>query len=186
VISRITRFIGNGLASLFFLGYIPGIPGTVGAGVTTAGIWYLHTRVPSFFASRFTLQWVAIVAITALAIFLIRQALPPEGSPHETENGKNAGSIQDAGKDPPHVILDELVGQCVTFFMIPLSWRTLLLGFLLFRFFDIIKPFPVHTVEAIKGATGIVADDFVAGIYANISVLALLHAYLGISSLLHA
>jgi phosphatidylglycerophosphatase A len=72
--------------------------------------------------------------------------------------------------DPSQVVIDEVGGTLVTFFLMPLSWLTLSLGFVLFRIFDIVKPFPVRRLEALKGGKGIVLDDLLAGIYANISL----------------
>jgi len=70
--------------------------------------------------------------------------------------------------DPPQVVIDEVGGILVALFWVPVSWLTFSLGFLLFRIFDIIKPFPVSRVETLKGGTGIVLDDLLAGIYANL------------------
>ena len=70
--------------------------------------------------------------------------------------------------DPPQVVIDEVGGTLVALFGVPVSWLTFSLGFLLFRIFDIVKPFPVNRVEALKGGKGIVLDDLLAGIYANL------------------
>jgi phosphatidylglycerophosphatase A len=72
-------------------------------------------------------------------------------------------------EDPPEVVIDEVAGFLLTLFLMPLSWLTLSLGFFLFRFFDILKPFPIGTLEKkIGGGTGIVLDDLLAGAYANL------------------
>jgi phosphatidylglycerophosphatase A len=69
-------------------------------------------------------------------------------------------------KDPGLVVVDEVLGQWVTLAAAaPLGWREALAGFLLFRFFDIWKPWPVRRLEALPGGTGIVADDLMAGLY---------------------
>ena len=70
--------------------------------------------------------------------------------------------------DPPQVVIDEVGGTLVALFLVPFSWLTFFLGFLLFRIFDIAKPFPVRRLEALKGGKGIVLDDLLAGIYANL------------------
>jgi phosphatidylglycerophosphatase A len=70
--------------------------------------------------------------------------------------------------DPPQVVIDEVGGILVALFLVPGSWLSFSLGFLLFRIFDIMKPFPVRRAEAVKGGKGIVLDDFLAGIYANL------------------
>jgi phosphatidylglycerophosphatase A len=72
--------------------------------------------------------------------------------------------------DPSQVVIDEVGGTLVAFFLIPVSWLTLSLGFVLFRIFDVVKPFPVSRMETLKGGKGIVLDDILAGIYANISL----------------
>ena len=71
-------------------------------------------------------------------------------------------------QDPSQVVLDEILGCLVTFYAIPLSWATMVAGFLLFRFFDITKWFGIKKVEQLAGAWGIVMDDILAGILANV------------------
>lgn len=75
--------------------------------------------------------------------------------------------------DPSAIIIDEVVGTLITFMGIALNVKTLLLGFVLFRLFDILKPLGIKRIEQLGGALGIVADDLVAGLYAN----AVLHLY---------
>jgi len=70
--------------------------------------------------------------------------------------------------DPSEVVIDEVAGFSVTMFLLPLSWESVGLGCILFRFFDIIKPWPVRKAEGLKGGWGIVLDDLLAGIYAHL------------------
>ena len=70
--------------------------------------------------------------------------------------------------DPSFVVIDEVAGQLITLFLIPFSWIYLLAGFLLFRAFDILKPFPARRAEELPGGWGIMLDDIFAGIYANL------------------
>ena len=72
--------------------------------------------------------------------------------------------------DPPEIVIDEVAGFLITLFLLPFSLHILSLGFLLFRFFDILKPFPIKRLERIGGGTGIVLDDVLAGVYANLCV----------------
>ena len=73
--------------------------------------------------------------------------------------------------DPPEVVIDEVAGLCLSVFLLPLNWLNLVLGFILFRIFDILKPFPIRMIDkGVKGGTGIVLDDILAGVYANICV----------------
>jgi phosphatidylglycerophosphatase A len=77
-------------------------------------------------------------------------------------------------KDPQFVVIDEVAGQLIALIAIPLSWKSLLAGFILFRAFDIIKPPPVRQLEALPEGAGIMLDDVGAGIYA----LAVVHLLL--------
>ncbi len=75
------------------------------------------------------------------------------------------------GKDPSSVVIDEILGYMVAAYLIPLTAINIILIFLLFRFFDILKPFPIGLLDRkIHGGKGIVLDDVIAGIFANISV----------------
>ncbi|MGD0956210.1 MAG: phosphatidylglycerophosphatase A [Candidatus Acidiferrales bacterium] len=79
-------------------------------------------------------------------------------------------------KDPQRVVIDEVSGQTITYLglltagRIPHSWKYLLLGLILFRLFDIWKPFPARQAESLPGGWGIMADDWVAGLYAAIGL----------------
>jgi phosphatidylglycerophosphatase A len=74
--------------------------------------------------------------------------------------------------DPQRVVIDEVSGQHMAYLLAlaPLNWKYLLLGFILFRVFDIWKPFPARQAESLPGGWGIMADDWVAGIYAAIGL----------------
>ena len=76
--------------------------------------------------------------------------------------------------DPSEVVIDEVAGFLLTMLWIPLSWGTLLAGFFLFRLFDIWKPWPANAAERLHGGLGIVLDDLVAGLYANLGLRLLL------------
>lgn len=70
-------------------------------------------------------------------------------------------------KDPSWIVWDEFVGLWITLFLMPQGWHYLLLGFLLFRFFDILKPWPVNYFDRyLDGGLGIMMDDVAAGVYA--------------------
>jgi phosphatidylglycerophosphatase A len=77
-----------------------------------------------------------------------------------------------AEKDPQYVVIDEVSGQHLTYVLALAlgSWKYLLLGFILFRVFDIWKPFPARRAESLPGGWGIMADDWIAGIYAAIGL----------------
>ncbi len=79
-----------------------------------------------------------------------------------------------AKKDPGKVVIDEVVGQFIALipvpFMLEPAWWAAILAFVLFRFFDIVKPYPARKFESLHGGLGIMADDVVAGVYAGIGV----------------
>jgi phosphatidylglycerophosphatase A len=78
-------------------------------------------------------------------------------------------------KDPGFVVIDEVAGQWITYLFVPVSWKTLLVGFILFRGFDIVKPPPVRQLESLPEGTGIVIDDVAAGVYALVIMQLALH-----------
>ena len=69
-------------------------------------------------------------------------------------------------KDPGFVVIDEVAGQLIALIGAPVDWKYLLAGFILFRSFDIVKPFPLRRIERLPGGTGIMLDDVGAGLYA--------------------
>lgn len=141
------RKISVTLATWFGMGLLPVAPGTygtLGAVPLLIGLNFLGTAARGVFLLCFILSAIRVC-----------------------ENYQ-ARVKQD---DPPEVVLDEVAGFCLTLFLIPFTWLTLLAGFFLFRFFDILKPFPIRLVERrFKGGWGIVADDLLAGLYANLSL----------------
>ena len=78
-------------------------------------------------------------------------------------------------KDPQFVVIDEVAGQLITFIAVPATWKSLLLGFILFRGFDIVKPPPLRRLEHLREGVGIVLDDVGAGLYALACMQVMLH-----------
>jgi len=161
VTDLIMKWVQKMGATLFFIGYIPPMPGTLGSAAVIGTLWYTHLRVPAFFeAPMVPFFWFAILGLITISIVLSSNA--------EEIFGK---------EDPGCVIIDECAGQLITFFLIPITWRTLLLGFVLFRFFDIVKPFPVYKLEEVDGGVGITMDDVAAGVLANIVMAGILFLF---------
>lgn len=84
-------------------------------------------------------------------------------------------------KDPKQVVIDEIIGYWITILFFPISYKLIIVAFIAFRVFDISKPYPVKSVEKIKGGAGIVLDDCVAGIFAWIVIylLGIIQLYTG-------
>ena len=72
--------------------------------------------------------------------------------------------------DPGPVVIDEVMGMLITLLLIPVGWGGALIGFVLFRVFDIVKPYPVSRLERLPGGLGMMADDAMAGVYANLAL----------------
>ena len=71
-------------------------------------------------------------------------------------------------RDPGLVVIDEVAGMLVTFLVVPVEFTGAVVGFVLFRLFDIVKPFPARQAERLPGGWGVMADDLVAGVYAQV------------------
>ncbi|MEJ2008352.1 MAG: phosphatidylglycerophosphatase A [Acidobacteriota bacterium] len=137
------------IATVAGAGYFPVAPGTVGSAVGI-GIVAALDAIPFAHAWR-----EALICLAAGLIFFI-------GVWAAGRSEKFFGRT-----DPGHVVIDEVVGQMVTFLPGPhFSWELLLAGFVLFRLFDITKPFPARRAERLPGGWGIMVDDVIAGAYA--------------------
>jgi phosphatidylglycerophosphatase A len=106
-------------------------------------------------------------------ILLIIIFVTAVGIPAATLEARGCGR-----KDPSHVVIDEVAGQLVTLIACPIHWKPLLVGFILFRAFDILKPPPIRSLEKLPEGTGIVVDDLGAGVYGLILLQLLLHLHL--------
>ncbi len=71
-------------------------------------------------------------------------------------------------KDSPSIVIDEIAGFLIAMFMVPSGWSFIVAGFLLFRLFDIMKPWPLGRLEKLHGGPGVMLDDIGAGVYTNI------------------
>jgi phosphatidylglycerophosphatase A len=138
------------LSTWFGTGLLPIAPGTFGT----------IAAVPLILALNILGIWysvIALILITAVAVWV-----------------SNVSQDLLDRKDPPEVVIDEVAGFLVTMFFLPHTWPALAMGFALFRFFDIIKPYPVKKIEGFRGGFGIVMDDLLAGFYANLCVRVIL------------
>jgi phosphatidylglycerophosphatase A len=168
------------LATWFGLGYLPKAPGTWGSLAGTAlALVMAHSN------------WIALQRNTKLAGMYEGKNFWTVGLPTYPREVVVTLLISIIGvivatrasryaqiEDPQWVVIDEVSGQLITyflFFLIPHNWKSWLLGFILFRLFDIWKPFPARQLESLPGGWGIMADDWMAGIYAAIVLRVALH-----------
>ena len=135
------------LATVAYCGYFPIAPGTVGSAaglVVYLLVWW--TQSPILEAGLIVFTFAA-------------------GTWAATHAERYFGGI-----DPGPVVVDEVLGMLVTLAFIPVGWSAALAGFVLFRVFDVIKPYPANRLEKFHGGFGIMADDAMAGIYANLTL----------------
>jgi phosphatidylglycerophosphatase A len=142
--------LGLAVATVFGVGYAPVAPGTFGSAAGLL-IWWL---LP------------ASIGIQAAAIAAIFVAGSWGGNVAERHFGRS---------DPGQVVIDEVMGMLITLFANPVGWIGAVAGFLLFRVFDVIKPYPANRLERLHGGIGIMADDGMAAIYANLVLRAALY-----------
>lgn len=142
------------IGTFFGAGLLKPGPGTWGS-LAASIIWYVGLR------SAHLNAWVvaAVTTAGALAVTLI-------GIPAATRVERESGR-----EDPGFVVIDEVAGQWVALAVSPVEIRHALLAFLLFRVFDIVKPWPARQLERLHGGTGIMLDDLAAGAYALLVML---------------
>ncbi len=146
------KYLILGLASAGYVGYFPRAPGTVGT-IVGVLIFLIYSLFPPL------IYLLSTAAFFALACWASERA--------EVILGQ---------KDSPKIVIDEVVGYLITMAFLPCTLNSLAAGFLFFRLFDIIKPPPVGTINRrMQGGVGIVLDDVVAGIYANILLRLVIH-----------
>ena len=166
------------------VGYMPLAPGTFGSALGVALYLFVRDATMRIVASHNSNLAVTYeraeslrVALMLVTIFCVTMAGIWAAKRVESQLGR---------KDPGVVVIDEVAGQLIAFLFIPLQvglkWWMLVAGFLLFRLFDIWKPYPVRRLEALESGLGIMADDVLAGFYAaaTLTLLLTLLSYMNI------
>ena len=144
--------IAKAVASVFYAGYAPVAPGTVGSAAAAAVYWALP-------------EWNPTIGV-AVTLFLLLVGI--------WASSKAEGVY---GHDASKIVIDEFTGFFIAVLFLPKTLVVVILGFFIFRFFDILKPYPLRHAERMEGGLGVMADDVLAGIYTNI----LLRLYLWIA-----
>lgn len=122
-------------------------PGTVASAITAVVLWLLSLSPPAVLG--------LLIVVTALGTWAADQAERALGG----------------GKDPGAIVIDEVAGMLLSVLAVPLTPMTLLVAFLLFRVFDVVKPFPANVAQRLRGGLGVMTDDLIAGLYALALVL---------------
>ncbi|MBU4342957.1 MAG: phosphatidylglycerophosphatase A [Candidatus Omnitrophica bacterium] len=131
------------VSSVFYIGYLPVAPGSLGSFAAL----FLY-----FFVKDNPLLMGAAIVICLFLGFL------------------TAGRAEElfGGKDASEIIIDEFTGMLVALYLLPVTMGYIVSAFLLFRFFDILKPKPINMLEKLEGSLGVMSDDLLAGVYANL------------------
>jgi phosphatidylglycerophosphatase A len=143
--AHVQQRLALAIATTLGVGYAPFAPGTFGSAAGLVLWWVLpHT---------------AVVQAGAIALLFVV--------------GSWSGSVAERHferTDPGQVVVDEVMGMLITLFMIPVGWKGALAGFFLFRIADVVKPWPANQLERLHGGVGVMADDGMAAVYANIAL----------------
>jgi len=133
------------IASIFYIGYLPVAPGTLGS---------LAAVLLYYFICRNTIMMSAVILVIIILGFV------------------TSGRVEKifGEKDPDEIVIDEFAGMLISLYRIPPVMGYVVAGFLLFRFFDIVKPKPISSLEKLNGSLGIMSDDIIAGVYTNIAL----------------
>ena len=144
------------IATFFGIGHLQPGSGTWAAAVTVL-LWWAASH-------WLRAGWLLPLALLASVVITLI------GIPPSTVVARESGR-----KDPGFVVIDEVAGQMIALIGVPVHWKYLLASFILFRSFDIVKPFPLRRLEALPGGTGIMMDDVGAGLYALVLLQIWLH-----------
>ncbi len=137
---KMSLFIAQGAHS----GRVPVAPGTAGSAVGVLLYLLLNELSPLWYGA-------ACIGVTVLGTWAAGYADRILGT-----------------KDSPTIVIDEIAGFLVAMFLVPFAWGYIIAGFILFRIFDILKPWPLKRLQDIPGGPGVMLDDIGAAVYANV------------------
>jgi phosphatidylglycerophosphatase A len=142
--SNLADFLTKAIASVFFIGFLPLVPGSFGS-IAGVGLFYLlnGSNSPTYF--------LVILCVMALGFL-------------------TSGRVEKLlnKKDPGCIVIDEVMGMLVALSFMPVDLKIIILAFFIFRILDTLKPFPAGRTQYMPGAVGVMGDDLIAGIYTNI------------------
>ena len=133
--------ISEWIATCFKVGYLPFAPGTWGSVFAILLWWVLLKDLNTFIFG-------VVIIIFLLIGIVVSNIIIDQSGDH----------------DPSHIIIDELVGQWLALFLLPEGFFNIAISFILFRFFDIIKPWPIRLIEKLPKGLGVMSDDLTAGL----------------------
>ena len=146
--------ISEWIATCFKVGYLPLAPGTWGS-VFAILLWWAFLKNVNIYIFVILIIFSFLIGIVASNIVI----------------------DQRGDADPSYIIIDELVGQWLALLFIPQEYFYIAISFILFRFFDIIKPWPISLIEKLPKGLGVMSDDFIAGLI-TLVLIQIIHIYL--------
>ena len=146
--------ISEWIATCFKVGYLPFAPGTWGSVFAILLWWVLLKDLNTYIFG-------AIIIIFLLIGIVVSNIIIDQSGDH----------------DPSYIIIDELVGQWLALFLIPDGFFNIAISFILFRFFDIIKPWPIRLIEKLPKGLGVMSDDLTAG-FITLVLIQVINIYL--------
>ena len=143
-IGNLGSVLVKAIASVFFIGYLPLVPGTFGS-LAGVGLFYLlkGSSQPAYFVFIF---WIIVLGLVSCG--------RAEKLLHK--------------KDPSCIVIDEVMGMLIALSFMPYDLKIIILAFFIFRILDTLKPYPAGRLQYMHGSVGVMADDLVAGVYTNI------------------
>jgi len=141
---NLENFLVKAAASVFFIGYLPLIPGTFGS-IAGVGLFYLLQ------GSGWPVYFLGILCVIILGLLT---------------SGRMEKLLKK--KDPGCVVIDEVMGMLVALSFLPADLKIVVPAFLIFRILDTFKPYPAGRLQNLRGAAGVMIDDLIAGIYTNV------------------
>lgn len=146
--------ISEWIATCFKVGYLPLAPGTWGS-VFAILLWWAFLKNVNIYIFVILIIFSFLIGIVASNIVI----------------------DQRGDADPSYIIIDELVGQWLALLFIPQEYFYIVISFISFRFFDIIKPWPISLIEKLPKGLGVMSDDFIAGLI-TLVLIQIIHIYL--------
>ncbi|MFH1281870.1 MAG: phosphatidylglycerophosphatase A [Candidatus Omnitrophota bacterium] len=147
---KVGDFFVKAISTVFFIGYLPLVPGTFGS-IAGVGLFYL-------------LRGTTLINYFLFIFGIVILGLMTGGQMEKLLNKK----------DPGCIVIDEVAGMLIALSFIPYDFKLIFLAFLVFRVLDTFKPYPAGKLQHLSGSAGILTDDLIAGIYTNIVVLIIL------------
>lgn len=168
MLEKITVAIRRSMGSFFYVGFVPGAPASYTALLVAVHLFNNKGAATFWYSSRMLIPFFSLYGICLLASIWIA-----------TDTKKVFGQ-----STPKALVLPHIFGQLVVFILLPINLGMLVMGFALYRFFDIVKPWPLYYIAELNGGFGLVLTPVFAGLYSSLTLHGLVWVYYEILSYL--